>query len=339
MLNEPGQQAKGSTPPIIDLAPFLDARASPEDRLKVAQSWNNALSTIGMCIITNHGVSIRELDDLYSSALEFFQQFPKEEKMKCCLHKGYGFGGYVPQGVEAVGRTTALTGDNKESPPPPDLVENFVFNFGGDPEREPAIPAQPPQLVQHVQSYWSRMTELMHTLMRLSAVALNLPPDYFSPFFQQPKCNLRLAYYAPMGQSSEQMKEQSRQRYGAHTDYTGFTILRQDMHTSGLEVHLPTGEWLSVPPDASNPDALVINAGDLIQVWTNDQWRSPPHRVVNPPPNQMGRGRLSLVFFTGPADETIVEALPGCYGDDRPKQYAPVKAQDHLVSKLQRSNV
>ena len=39
------------------------------------------------------------------------------------------------------------------------------------------------------------------------------------------------------------------------------------------------GSWHGVP---SRAGALLVNAGDLIQVWTNDRWRSPPHRVVNP---------------------------------------------------------
>ena len=29
-------------------------------------------------------------------------------------------------------------------------------------------------------------------------------------------------------------------------------------------------------------------------------------------------GRLSLVFFTGPADDTMVDALPSTHGADRP---------------------
>lgn len=75
-----------------------------------------------------------------------------------------------------------------------------------------------------------------------------------------------------------------------------------------------------------------------MQVWTNDRWRSPPHRVVNPPAELAQQSRLSLVFFTGPADETLVEALPGTHGDDRPKRYEPVSARGHLLKKLGLSN-
>ena len=38
-------------------------------------------------------------------------------------------------------------------------------------------------------------------------------------------------------------------------------------------------EWEDVPVLEADPDALVLNAGDLVQRWTNDHWVSPPHRV------------------------------------------------------------
>jgi len=44
--------------------------------------------------------------------------------------------------------------------------------------------------------------------------------------------------------------------------------------------------------------------------------------------------RLSMVFFTGPADDTVVEALPGCHGPDRPSRYEPVTSGEHLRRKL-----
>ena len=321
-----------STPPItgpitIDIGPFLDVNASPEDRLIVAKNWHYAMSTLGMCIITNHGISAQELNNLYSVALDFFQ-LPLDEKMKYCLHKGYGHGGYTPQGVEAVSRSTA------RNAAPPDLVENIVFNFGCDPDKELVIPCEPAYLKDRVQSYWSLMAKLTQSLMRLSAMALNLPEHFFLQFYQNPKINLKLAYYAPLDQycSSQPFPETQHLRYGCHTDYTGFTILRQDMHTPGLEVELPSGEWVPVFPDPSIPDALVINAGDLIQIWTNDICRSPPHRVIARPLSLSSAGRLSLVLFTGPAGNTIVEPLPGCHGDNRPKRYAPVNAHEHLGS-------
>ena len=60
------------------------------------------------------------------------------------------------------------------------------------------------------------------------------------------------------------------------------------MELGGLEVFVRddsscssggSGQWMPVRLPAGR-QALVINAGDVIQRWTNDRWHSPLHRVV-----------------------------------------------------------
>ena len=311
--------------PLVNLSDFLDRR-SDAARLEVAQAWDAAMSSVGMAVIVGHGIDAELIRSMERDAHRFFAR-PHGEKMKSCLNRGYGFGGYVPQGVEAVARSTGAS-DHA------DLVENYVFNVGGSTD-EPTPP--PEELAEHVPRYWAQAEALMRSLMRLSALSLGLPEDHFDPPFASPKCNLRLAYYAPLSAAADERPPGA--RYGAHTDYTGFTILRQDPHIAGLQAQLPGGEWTAVPP---HPTGLVVNAGDLIQVWTNDRWRSPPHRVANPRDGDAAAAaaaRLSVVFFTGPSDDTLIEALPGSFGPDRPKRHAPVSAREHLLMKLSRSNV
>ena len=47
--------------------------------------------------------------------------------------------------------------------------------------------------------------------------------------------HLRLGYYAAIPAVPEAGAADGAMRYGAHTDYTGFTILRQDPSVGGLE--------------------------------------------------------------------------------------------------------
>jgi len=322
----------GSLPDL----PKLDFRlwsGSAADKALLAQQWDEAFSTWGMAQIVGHELSSEAASALYESASDFFNQ-PIDEKMRWCLHKGYGSGGYVPSGVEAVGRSTGAQADA-----PPDIVENIVFSHGGD-ASEPVMPERPPSLRPAVQSYARGASALLNALMRLSAVALGLPETHFDDAFDPPKTHLRLAFYPETEAAADPANGKGgAMRYGAHTDYTGFTILRQDPKVSGLQVQAPTGEWVPVPPIEG---ALVINAGDLIQVWTNDRWRSPLHRVVAPTASADGGpspARLSLVFFTGPKDDALISALPCCCGADNPPKYAPVSAKEHLLAKLGRSNV
>jgi isopenicillin N synthase-like dioxygenase len=320
--------------PLVNISDFLDPGAPDAARLRVAQAWDEAMSTVGMAAIVGHGVD-RDLVDALDAGARAFFTLPHAEKMRSSLNRGYGFGGYVPQGVEAVARSAS-----RDLESPADLVENYVFNRAGEVAHEPIAP--PAQLQEVAPGYWMAMEALMRSLMRLSALSLGLDESHFDESFALPKCNLRLAYYPPLAAAADERPPGM--RYGSHTDYTGYTILRQDPRVAGLEAQLKDGSWVGVPPHDSG---LVVNAGDLIQVWTNDRWRSPPHRVANPPSVAADKndaadeapGRLSLVFFTGPKDDTRIEALPGSYGPDNPKRYAPVSAGDHLRNKLARSNV
>lgn len=128
-------------------------------------------------------------------------------------------------------------------------------------------------------------------------------------------------------------------RYGAHTDYTGFTILGPDPVVPGLQVQLLSGDWVDVPlvgnvaaRCGTHPaTTFIVNAGDLLPVWTNDRWVSAPHRVVNPAPELAHLSRTSLVFFTGPRNDAVVTPIPA--------RYPPVTAGEHLRAKLERTNV
>lgn len=138
-------------------------------------------------------------------------------------------------------------------------------------------------------------------------------------------------------------------RYGEHTDFTGFTILWQDQNTAGpqmapeglqvppggLQVQMPDGFWADRPP---LPGAFTVNAGDLIQVWTNDVLLSNSHRVVNPPPGDKS-DRISIVFFTGPQNDSVIDCLPTCFSPDRPPRYSPIQAGEHFAKKLAATNM
>jgi isopenicillin N synthase-like dioxygenase len=140
--------------------------------------------------------------------------------------------------------------------------------------------------------------------------------------------NLRLAFYPD--QAEPPLPGQFRN--GPHTDFTGFTVLRQDAAPGGLQVLSPENAWVDVRPV---PGTLVINSGDLLQRWTNDRWRSNLHRVVNPDRALTGSAaRLSIVMFTGPNADAVVECLPSCTGPGNPPRYEPVVAQDYLMRKI-----
>merc|ERR1711870_31395 len=149
----------------------------------------------------------------------------------------------------------------------------------------------------------------MHALHRMSARALGLEESYFERFYTSPASVLVISHYPPLRPppSAIEMHE-GKLRYRAHSDYSGFTILLQDESDfgegggGGLEIDID-GSWVPVKP---RKGSFVINIGDLFETWTNDRWRSTPHRVTSPPYNskRSETSRYSTMLFTGPSLES-----------------------------------
>jgi len=203
-----------------------------------------------------------------------------------------------------------------------------------------------PGFRETVEAYIAAGRELALRLMRLSAVALDLRADHFAPFFDSMELNLRCVLYPDQPEAPQD----GAMRYGPHTDFSGFTILRQDAAPGGLQVKIDEA-WVDVPPV---PGTLVINAGDLIQRWTNDRWVSNVHRVNNPPPSFAPDGatdtspasalaraqgrrastrRLSIVLFTGPNSDAEISCLPGCGA----AKYPPILAGLHSEERMRQT--
>lgn len=344
--------------PTIDLSPFLAAireLREPSEKLPapardVAIQWREAFACYGFANITGHGVPDKVIEDAYSKAKTFFE-LPAATKQKYDLGKGYGAGGFTSQGVERVSATASRPDGSalgSHTARPPDRVESMVAHKRPH-DTMPDIEGYR----EAIYNYFDELTRLLKDIMSLTACALDLPLDYFfESYFDTvhlhgavAKSSLRLAYY-PAWEPGEGAEPGGSLRYGEHTDYTGFTILWQDHNSSGpqtattcnpppggLEVKMPDGTWAQCPPV---PRAFTVNAGDLIQVWSNDVLLSNLHRVANPPLGDSS-SRISLVFFTGPKPDVVVEALPTCCGD-RPQRYPPITAGEHLAKKLAASN-
>ncbi|MDB5803452.1 MAG: 2OG-Fe(II) oxygenase [Betaproteobacteria bacterium] len=320
--------------PVIDIAAFHGG--DEQARATLARQWAHAFETIGFATLVGHGIPEDLLDEIHSLALDFFDR-PLEEKMRSSFRPEKTGQGYVPLGIEAVARTL-----NDEAAPP-DICEALTFT-GVEWERRPphnAVdqalfranrwPDTPPQFRKRLNEYFDRVYALGQTLMRLSAPALELPDGFFDSYYDRMASSLRLVHYPD--QAQDPLPGQL--RYGAHTDYTGFTLLRQDNAPGGLQVLSPDGSWVDVPPVRG---ALVVNAGDLLARWTNDRWKSNVHRVINPPKSLTGSTRrLSIVLFTGPNADARIECLPSCQGPANPAKYAPIIAHDHLMAKIRAS--
>jgi isopenicillin N synthase-like dioxygenase len=316
----------GLAVPVVDIAPYRAGVAA--DRLAVARAFGDALEQAGFVTITGHGIPPTLVQSTYEALRAFFA-LPAQDKLLSTAPERTKARGYLPQGIESVAAT--LGGKT-----PPDLCEALVF---ASLQRERAgigapnfWPQQPPQLRVLVPAYFDAMLELCRTLMRIAGLALDLPEHHFDAAFAQPSFTLRFVHYP----DQPQPPVPGQLRYGAHHDYGGLTILRQDEAPGGLQICDASGQWHDVPLHAGS---FVINVGDLMSRWTNGRWRSTLHRVVNPDRAITGStSRLSMVAFTGPQADTEVSALPTCVTADRPAQHPPVAAGAYIQSKIAASH-
>ncbi|HIQ51718.1 MAG TPA: 2OG-Fe(II) oxygenase [Pseudomonas pachastrellae] len=191
-------------------------------------------------------------------------------------------------------------------------------------------PPELPGFQQAYAEYFAAMGDLARSLMRIFALALELPETFFDDKIDKHISMFRSLRYPHLKEGIEE----GQLRAGAHTDYGSLTIVKPDGALGGLQVCNRDGEWVDVP---FVEDGFVVNIGDLMMQWTNDQWISTLHRVVNPPEDAAGdQQRQSLVFFHQPNYDVMVECLPSCLADGEKPLYAPVSSGDHLKSKFVR---
>lgn len=317
--------------PVIDITPFRDGSA----KRSVAAAVNHACVDNGFFSIVGHGVPEPLTQATRQAAADFFA-LPFAAKAASVPAKRAPRG-YSPPGT----RSLAYTREGVEAPP--DLQESFAIGppAPGDPpaDANPIVrgffapnlwPAAPAGFRDTTSAYFTAMSGLADTIMRIGATALGIAEDFFVAKIDRHPSVLRLTYYP----AQDQAPLPGQVRSGEHTDYGSLTILRGDDVPGGLQVQTRDGRWQDVHPA---PGAFICNIGDLMMRWTNDHWTSTPHRVVNPSREFAAMDRISLVFFHMPNHDATIECIAGCEAGG--VRYPPISCADYFAAKYLRSEL
>lgn len=305
--------AKAATEvPIVDLA---TRRTGAQARRASAYEIHKAARETGFFYITNHGVDRALVDAVFREAARLLDQ-PIERKER--VQKRPGHRGW--EGLEAQLLDPGSPPDYKES-------WNCARDYGPpNPKTQANQWPDLPGFREVMDAYYDALEELQLDVMRLLALSLELPEEYFDAWLAEPSSSLRLLRYPPQPATLKPNQLGA----GAHTDFGAITFLAQD-DVGGLEVRNGDGEWIKAPPIA---DTFVVNLGDLFPRWTNDAYRSSLHRVVN---NHSGRNRYSIVFFSSVNYAAPVDIVPTCLPEDGIRHYPPTTAGEHSTYMLARS--
>ncbi len=298
--------------------PLIDLSAAPPAEL--AHRIDRALCEAGFFAIAGHGVPDAVVAAAFDAGHRFFA-LPEASKARWHID-----GWPLKRGFDPIG-WQSLDPAN-----PPDVKESFYLGVEHIGPNQWPDESLVPGFHAACTAYADAMQQLSLRLMTLFERALGLPAGHFDAFMRQPTCTTRLLHYPP--QPAQAAPGQI--GCGAHTDWGALTLLAQD-DAGGLQVRAPDGTWIDVTPQQGT---FVVNAGDMMQRWTNDRWPSTLHRVINRHLHGgRTRDRWSIAYFYDLDDQAVIEPLAPCVSAGRPARYGPITAGAHLAEMYRRTTV
>jgi isopenicillin N synthase-like dioxygenase len=172
---------------------------------------------------------------------------------------------------------------------------------------------------QTLLSHYVACERVALALLRALCVSLGLEPGSLDGAFVDHSSFVRLNRYTPSPDPAPPdapfFPEKGHLGVHHHTDAGALTLLYQD-DVAGLQMY-KDGRFVLVEPV---PGAFAVNLGDMLQIWSNDRYRAPLHRVLA----NATQTRYSAPFFLNPSYDAICEPLPGLLGESAQARFRAV---------------
>ncbi|CEM01019.1 unnamed protein product [Vitrella brassicaformis CCMP3155] len=271
--------------PTIDVAPLFNEDAAAEERRECVDAIGRACERFGFFNMVNHPIDRELMAALKEEMVAFFAQ-PKHIKMRIKRNSETSRGWFDDEltkqkmdwkeGLDlgkSNGRWEGSTLDGYNQ-----FTESERFN-------------------DLLKAYYGQMERIASKLIEALATHMGVAdPSSLAPLFAKHSSLLRLNYFPPCPDCDEYLG------VSHHTDGCAITLLLQEV--PGLQVWLrDKQQWVDVQPVK---DALTVNVGDVMQIWSNDRYPAALHRVQANP----SRERYSIPFFFSPQYDAIIAPLP-----------------------------
>ena len=304
-----------------DRVPELSMKDFTEGDDKARDTFRAALfdgfKYFGFIILKDHGVDRNLLARAYDLSAQFFD-LPDEEKQRFNAGPD-GQRGYTPFGRE-----------HAKDSQYPDLKEFWHVGRefpAGDPLAAvypPNVwPGQPEAFRETFLNLYTALEEAGMAMLEALAPSLDVPEDFFREMATNGNSILRLLHYPPIPDDADPHSI----RAAAHEDINLITILVA-ANGAGLQLLDRNGDWLDVETD---PDNLIVDAGDMLARVCNDVIPATTHRVVNPAGPNISR--YSMPFFMHPHSDAMLSCLESCKGDGA--KYPDITAHAFLKQRLE----
>ncbi|XP_019162029.1 PREDICTED: codeine O-demethylase-like [Ipomoea nil] len=299
---EPTISSSNSNPsiPTIDLQTLL----MEETKDLGLQNLHSACKDWGIFQLVNHGVNPSVLAKLRNGIEEFYS-LPLEEKM---LYK------FRPGEAEGYGQTIVFSDDQKI-----DWADRFYMITNPIFKRKPhLLPKLPSSLREALEAYILQLQDVSRTLLGFIAQTLKIGKREMEDMAEDGMQSMRMTYYPPCP------KPELVTGITPHSDATLITILHQVNGVDGLQVKTDDGNW--IPVEFHPADALVVNVGDTLEIFSNGVYKSVEHRVMV----DSSKERISIAMFFNAKFEAEIGPARCLINEENPPAFRRMKMEEYV---------
>ncbi|KAF5627598.1 gibberellin 20-oxidase [Fusarium tjaetaba] len=317
--------------PTLDLSQYTSG--TDVQRQAFCLDLVDGLRQFGFVRCVNYGISPTAVNRLFDVSKKFFD-LSHDEKMTAAHpaqpnpHRGYSF-----VGQEITSTLSRPRPGETSAPRKIDIKESFDQGSPHDrlfPNIYPQVSSQP-EFQPTLDSFFEACYQIHMRILDALAVGLGLPLDRFSALHQQQDSSeLRLLHY-PAVLAADIQEQGFKTRISEHTDAGSITLLFQD-DCGGLEIEDQRPGHDGFIAVSSHLPTVLINVGDSLQHWTNDNIRAVWHRVTLPKDfakddsSCILPARYSVAYFGKPDRDASVGCFEEFVSADCPARYKDVSA-------------